>query len=141
MVGSRIIAARCACLIISASSSGSVTEPSAMLTTLSPRSSPHFVESAVFMASSRSVLCADDLIRTQLEVGQLAERRLKRADKLGLQLTVKLVAAVFLLHVPAHVGVEEQRDLRSYRSIRRSSAPKRLSPVRSSNRPRGTGWG
>ena len=51
---------------------------------------------------------ADDLIRTQFKIGQLAERGLKRADKLGLQLTVKLVAAVFLLHVPAHIGVEEQ---------------------------------
>ena len=58
IVGSRIIAVRCACLIISASSSGRVTEPSAMLTTVKPRSSPHFAESAVFMASSSSVLCA-----------------------------------------------------------------------------------
>ena len=57
MVGSRMIAVRCACFIISASSSGRVTEPSATLTTLSPRSSPHFDESASFMAFSRSVLC------------------------------------------------------------------------------------
>ena len=57
MVGSRMIAVRCACFIISASSSGSVTEPSAMLTILSPRSSPHLAVSVSFIAFSRSVLC------------------------------------------------------------------------------------
>ena len=56
MVGSRMMAVRWACLIISASSSGSVTDPRAMLTTFRPRSSPHLAESATFMASSRSVL-------------------------------------------------------------------------------------
>ena len=49
-------AVRWSSLIISASSGGSVTDPSAMLTTLRPRSSPHFVERAVFIASSNSVL-------------------------------------------------------------------------------------
>ena len=54
--GSRITAERCNCLIISASSSGNVTLPRAILTTFNPLSSPHLAERAVFIASSNSVL-------------------------------------------------------------------------------------
>ena len=48
---------RCIVLIISASSSGNVTEPKAMLTICNPLVAAHFWESASFIAFSSSVLC------------------------------------------------------------------------------------
>ena len=53
---SRKTALFCRFLIISASSSGRVTEPSATLTTRRPRNSFHLAESASFMAASSSVV-------------------------------------------------------------------------------------
>ena len=51
----------------------------------------------------------DYLIRAHLKVGEPAECGLQCADEFCLELTVQLVAGVFLLHIAAHVGVEEQR--------------------------------
>ena len=58
MVGSRLIAARCAALIISASSSVSVIGFIAMETTSRPLFSPQSLLSSIFIASHSSVVCA-----------------------------------------------------------------------------------
>ena len=50
-----------------------------------------------------------NLVRTQTEVGKLAERRLQSADELVLQLAVQFVAGIFLLHIAAHIRVEQKR--------------------------------
>ena len=49
----------------------------------------------------------DDLVRTDLQVGQLAERGLQGRQEFGLQLRIKGLAAVFGSYVADHSGVEQ----------------------------------
>ena len=51
----------------------------------------------------------DYLIGTQLHIRKLAEGRLERAYKLGLELAVELIAGVLPLNIAADIGVEKQR--------------------------------
>ena len=48
------------------------------------------------------------LIGTEFKFGKFAERGLKRADKFGLQLSVKFVASVFVRYVSANIRIEKQ---------------------------------
>ena len=50
---------------------------------------------------------SDYLIGAKLELGETGKCGLKRADELGLELAVYLVAAIMLLDVAADIGVEE----------------------------------
>ena len=50
---------------------------------------------------------SDYLIGTKLELGETGKCRLKRADELGLELAVYLVAGIILLDVAADIGIEE----------------------------------
>ena len=49
------------------------------------------------------------LIGTKLELGETGKRGLKRADELGLELAVYLIAGIILLDVAADIGIEEHR--------------------------------
>ena len=48
------------------------------------------------------------LVGTELEIGELAESGLKRADELGLELGVDLIAGEAVGHVRANVGIEKK---------------------------------
>ena len=52
---------------------------------------------------------SDYLIGTKLELRETGKRGLKRADELGLELAVYLVACIILLDVAADIGIEEHR--------------------------------
>ena len=51
----------------------------------------------------------NDLIGPQLQAGQPAKSGLQSADEFGFQLIFDLLATVILLHIAAHIGIEQQR--------------------------------